>query len=120
MLQFDSDDSRLVLNISGHTFTILANSDLAERVALLAGEAALRADAAHESGEYDIGGVCGFLCRIIDSLVGEGTVETIFGDDEPDVFDLCDIISYICDEFSAYRRRRLSRLAKDTDREVVK
>ncbi len=109
MLNFD-DDSYLSLNIGGHVFKVQATSRLAERVRLLAGEASEKADEARENCEGDFRGVEDFLRCIVDTLIGEGTVDTVFGSDEPDVFDLCEIISYVCDEFSSYRRRRLLRL----------
>ena len=118
MLNIDKDDSLISLNINGHVFTIRADSELAERVAMLAGEASVKADNARECDERDISGVCGFLCRIVNTLIGENTVETVFGDEEPDVFDLCDIISYVCDEFSEYRRKRLKRLNENHCEEV--
>ena len=104
----------LSLRIAGKEFQVKPDSCFAEQLSLLAEEAGRRAAIAASSkatGEE----ILEFLSYAIDSLVGEGTIELLFGEEEPDLFDLCDILSYLCDCFSEYRRERLARLNGEAD-----
>ncbi len=104
------------LFISGHSFTIKADSSFAETLSQLSEDAEYRAMLASESGSYSK--TTEFLCYIIDTILGKGSVEAIFSEAEPNVFDLCEIIDYVCDEFSKYRKNRLDRLYKGITRGI--
>ncbi len=100
---------KIQLCINGKEFSFVPNSEFAERLSLLADEAGKRAEECNETG----GDTCeasAFLSYAIDTLIGDGAIETIFGDILPDPLDLCDILGYIADAFHSYRKRRLKRL----------
>ncbi len=100
----------IVLYIAGNRFTVVPDSALADTIASLSCEAERLAFLA--SGSNSFSGTRKFLCCAVNSLIGENAVDAIFGDREPDIFDLCDIISYICERFSDYRKKRLDRLRR--------
>lgn len=113
MNNFDFCNGYIPLFIGGNEFLIKPDSNFAKTLSSLSKEADVRADLAKHNGSHKK--TSDFLCYVIDSLLGDNSCNRIFGDSEPDIFDLCDIISYICDSFSEYRSFRLSRLNKNTD-----
>ena len=100
---------KIPLCINGEEFHFIPDSDFAERLSLLAGEAGKRAEECKDKGE-DACEASAFLSYAVDTLIGDGAVERIFGDTLPDPIDLCDILGYISDAFHSYRKRRLRRL----------
>ncbi len=100
---------KIPLCINGKEFSFIPNSEFAERLSALADEAGKRAEECKSSGE-DTCEASAFLSYAVDTLIGDGAVEKIFGDTLPDPFDLCDILGYIADAFHSYRKRRLMRL----------
>ncbi len=102
------------LYISGKQFFISADKNFAVTLSMLADDAGTRAALASREG-YD--GTVGFLSHTVDTILGEGSVASIFDEREPDAFALCDIISYICDRFSEYRRERISAIKAGLRRE---
>ncbi len=113
MNNFDFYNGYISLLIGGNEFSIKPDSNFANTLAALSKEADIRADLAKHNGGYTK--TSDFLCHVIDSLLGDNSCNLIFKDSEPDIFDLCDIISYICDSFSEYRNFRLSRLNKTVE-----
>ena len=97
------------LCINGKEFSFIPDSDFAERLSLLADEAGKRAAECEDERE-DLTEASAFLSYAVDTLIGDGAVEKIFGDVLPDPLDLCDILGYIADAFHSYRRSRLNRL----------
>ena len=97
------------LCINGHEFSFVPDSGFAEKLSLLADEAGKRAEESKGKGE-DLCEASAFLSYAVDTLIGDGAVETIFGDVLPDPIDLCDILGYVADAFHSYRRRRLRAL----------
>lgn len=104
---------KIPLCINGHEFSFVPNSEFAERLSLLADEAGKRADRCKEEKE-DACEASAFLSYAVDTLIGDGAVEKIFGDVLPDPVDLCDILGYIADVFHSYRKRRIKRLKEGT------
>lgn len=102
------------LCINGKEFSFIPDSDFAEHLSLLAKEAGERAEECKDTGE-DTTEASAFLSYAVDTLLGDGAVEKIFGDVLPDPLDLCDILGYIADAFHAYRRRRLNRLKEGSE-----
>ncbi len=101
------------LCVNGHEFSFVPDSDFAERLSMLAKEAGKRAETCKKKGD-NVCDASAFLSYAVDTLIGDGAVETIFGEDTaPDPIDLCDILSYIADAFHAYKNRRLKRLKED-------
>lgn len=102
------------LCINGKEFSFVPDSDFAERLSLLADEAGKRAEECKDK-ENDATEASAFLSYAIDTLIGDGAVEKIFGDVLPDSLDLCEILGYIADAFHSYRRRRLNRLKEGSE-----
>ena len=100
---------RIPLCINGNEFFFVPDSEFAERLSHLASEAGTRAEECKDKGE-DACEASAFLSYAVDTLIGDGAVEKIFGDVLPDPIDLCDILGYIADAFHSYRKRRLHRL----------
>ena len=100
---------RIPLCINGKEFSFVPDSEFASRLSLLAAEAGERAEACKDKGE-DACEASAFLSYAVDTLIGDGAVEKIFGDILPDPIDLCDILGYIADAFHSYRKRRLKHL----------
>ncbi|MBQ7125113.1 MAG: hypothetical protein IJO00_01985 [Clostridia bacterium] len=108
MKELNLSSPAITLYISGNVFTINPDSAFAETVAILSNEAECQASLAEGSSGYS--GARGFLCHAVNTLLGKNAINTIFGSSEPDLFDLCDIISYVCDRFAEYRKARINRL----------
>ena len=100
---------KIPLCINGKEFSFIPDSEFAERLSMLADEAGKRAEECKETGE-DLNEASAFLSYAVDTLIGDGAVEKIFGDSLPDPIDLCDILGYVADAFHSYRRRRIKRL----------
>lgn len=115
MKTLELESCTIPLYISGKQFLIRADKNFADTLSMLSEEAGARAAAASREG-YN--GTLDFLSHTVDSLLGEGAVADIFVDDEPDVFALCEIISYVCDCFAEYRRSRISHLKAGLYKEV--
>lgn len=107
---------KIPIRISGKVYTLSATPSLTDTVAALADEA-VRLSMLTESGKC-AGVTAGFLSRAIDELIGEGTVDDIFGEEEPDLFGLCEIITLIAESFGEYRQRRYRRMI-DGDKEDI-
>ncbi|MBQ8254840.1 MAG: hypothetical protein IJY94_04985 [Clostridia bacterium] len=109
MKNLNIEAPRIPLCINGKEFSFIPDSEFASRLSLLADEAGKRAEMCKETGE-DACEASAFLSYAVDTLIGDGAVEKIFGDVLPDPVDLCDILGYVADAFHSYRRRRLKRL----------
>ena len=112
MKELNLSSPAITLYISGNVFTINPDSAFAETVSALSNEAACQASLA--SGARGYSGARGFLCHAVNTLLGKNAIDTIFGSSEPDLFDLCDIISYVCDCFAEYRKARLNKLNQNS------
>lgn len=99
------------LLINGKVYTLNATPGLSDTIAALADEA-MRLAALTENGRRS-GVTAAFLVRAIDELLGEGSSAEIFRDGEPDLFGLCDIITFIAVRFERYRDMRRKRLAEN-------
>lgn len=98
------ESCKIPIRISGKTYPLYATPSLSDTVAALADEA-IRLSMLTENGKRS-GVTAGFLSRAIDELIGEGAVDDIFGDTEPDLFGLCEILTFITESFGEYRKRR--------------
>ena len=107
-----TDNSKVLLNINGKEFSFIADSDFAQRLSELASEAGKRAKDCKEHGDTEVD-ASAFLSYAVDTLIGDGTVEQIFGDILPDPIDLCDVLGYIADAFHAYRKKRLKQIEEE-------
>ena len=101
---------RVSFSVNGKTFYFTPDSEFAIRLSELASEASRRAELCHRLCIFDGSEAKEFLCLAIDSLIGDGTVEDIFGDTDPDVMDLCDVLGIISSAFHEYRMMRLERI----------
>lgn len=110
MKELTLDPGILTVCIDGKLFPFRADSAFAGRVAALAVEASERAEEVKKRKTHDPAGVAAFLAYGVDYLLGEGTVTTLFGEREPELLDLCDILGAVADTFHDYRARRLRRL----------
>lgn len=108
MGNFKFKSNILSLNIDGNLFEVTMTPDFSGKLKELSAEAGIMARGIIGTPSSGSAEVSAFLSYIIDTLVGEGTTDIIFRSRERDVFDLYDIISYICDEFSDYRLARLN------------
>ncbi len=104
------DPGILSLSIEGRKYTFQADSAFAEQVAILAEEAERRADMASADSRQNASEVAAFLSYAIDSLLGNGTVATVFGENEPEILSLLDILDGIMETFRQYRAGRLAKL----------
>ena len=96
--------------INGKTYYFYADNEFASLLSSLAEEATSRAEICHSLCITDGSEAMEFLCQAIDTLVGDGTVEDIFGDSDPNVFDLCEVLGIISAAFHEYRDERLNRI----------
>ncbi len=109
MKELNLDNGMLEVRVNGLTLTFRADSAFAEKTDRLGKEAEERAAAA-AAGRRDPDGVAAFLCRALDTLLGEGTVASIFGDEPPEILDLLDVLDLVMSEFHRYRTARIGRL----------
>jgi len=110
MKELKLDPALLAIAIEGHVYTFRADAAFAERVAQLAGEAERRSAMASAEERNDPVGTAAFLSYAVDSLLGDGTVETIFGADIPEILPLLDILDGIMTVFCDYRAARITQL----------
>lgn len=107
MNNYTTRDNCIPLSINGVAFSFNADSEFSKKLSALADEVSNKKKDSESDDEVD---VSAFLSYIVDSLLGDGAVERIFGDILPDPLDLCDIISYVADAFGDYRKRRIAAL----------
>ena len=98
------------LTLFDHTVSFHVDVDFATRLRDLAEEAERRAILARVENRNDPRSTADFLARAVDTLLGLGTVSRLFPKQEPDVFDLCEILCEVANAFHAYRQKRLGRL----------
>lgn len=98
------------LTVFDHTLSFRADADFAMHLRDLAEEAERRAILARAENRNDPHSTAAFLIRAVDTLLGTGTVDRLFPEQSPDVFDLCEILCEVTNAFHAYRQRRMSRL----------
>lgn len=99
------EDNTVRLTVNGKEISFRADSEFSSRLASLANEAAEKKENCENDDEIE---VSAFLSYVLDTLIGDGTVEKLFGDILPDPLDLCDVISFVADAFGDYRRRRIA------------
>lgn len=104
------DDCIINIKVNGLQFGFIPDTVFASKLQALADEASKRANLCRISGANDGSEASKFLSYVVDTLLGEGTVETIFGDTAPSPFDLCEIIDTISCEFHSYVKNRLDKL----------
>ncbi len=104
-----ADPGLIPVCLEGKRFTFRADSDFAACVARLAEEAMEQAEN-DNSGDRDYPEVAAFLCYVIDSLIGDGTIEELYGEETPDLFTLLTLLDAIIEAFDGYRKRRLTAL----------
>ena len=104
------DDCIINIKVNGLQFGFIPDTIFASKLSQLANEASRRAALCKMSGANDGNEASRFLSYVVDTLLGEGTVETIFGDTAPSPFDLCEIIDTISCEFHSYVKNRLDKL----------
>ncbi len=100
----------LNVTINGIDFPFIADSTFAMKISSLAKEALKRADMCALTGCNDYTEASKFLSHAVDTLIGEGSTQKIFGTEIPDPVDLCDVLGLIADIFHGYRRERIRRL----------
>lgn len=109
MTEFRFKSNLLTLYIEGHIFEIEMTNEFLQKMneySALCGE---RAEYIKNSGEKKDGLAEELLSEIIDKLLCEGAVDQIFYGRKRDIFDLCDVIIYICDECERFQSKKLSR-----------
>ena len=99
MIGFRFKSSVLTLDIEGEIFKIEMTKDYLNRMNVCAKECNRRADEIKNHGERHDGSAEAILSGIIDELLGEGATDRIFFCREKDLFDLCDVLIYICESF---------------------
>lgn len=104
------DTGILTVSFEGHDFSFRSDSAFAEQVADLAEEAERRAVMASAEDRHDPVETAAFLSYAVDSLLGDGTIETIFGEDLPEILPLLDILEGIMEVFHQYRTARIAAL----------
>ncbi len=98
------------LCINGKAFRLYATPDLSDSLVALAEEAVRLSELTRDGKRSSV--TAKFLARAIDDILGDGAVSGIFGEREPDVYALCDIITYIAAGFFDYGKMRIDRMAK--------
>ena len=100
----------LSLDIGEYTFDIEVSDEFDKTLRRLSLECEERAsDSGHEN-------VCGFLLYIIDELLGKGASKYIFAGHAPDTACAAGVISHICDEYGAFRRKQLASVCGRNDK----
>lgn len=110
MIEISRDPGIVSLLIHGREMSFRADAAFAHRLSLLATEASERAAVAKMTRSYQPKQVCEFLHTAIDTLLGEGTVASLFGEETPELLDLMDILTGVADAFHGYRAERLRRI----------
>ena len=110
MKQLILEATAVSFSINGKGYSFVPDSEFATMLSELAAEADRRADVCHELCITDGSEAKEFLCQAIDALIGDGTVEDIFGNTDPTPEDLCDVLGLISSAFHEYRRQRLDRI----------
>ncbi len=110
MKELKLDPAVLTVWIDGQEFTFRADTAFTKRVAELAAEAERRTAMASAVGRHNEAEVAAFLSHAVDSLLGDGASEIIFGEDVPEILSLLDILDVIMNAFREYRASRIARL----------
>ena len=110
MKELKLDSGMLEIAIEGRTYPFRADVAFAERVAELTGEAERRSAMASAEERNDPVETAAFLSYAVDSLLGDGTVEAVFGEDMPEILPLLDILDGIMTVFCHYRAARIAKL----------
>lgn len=103
-------DCVIPLCINGKEFRLYATSGLSDTLVALAEEAVRLSVLTKDGNRSSV--TVKFLERAIDGILGDGAVDGIFGEREPDICGLCDIVTYIAAEFFDYGKMRLDRMAR--------
>ena len=103
-------DCVIPLCINGKDFRLYATSGLSDTLVTLAEEAVRLSVLTKDGNRSSV--TVKFLERAIDGILGDGAVDGIFGEREPDICGLCDIVTYIAAEFFDYGKMRLDRMAR--------
>ena len=109
MTGFRFKPSVLTLDIEGETFDLEMTRDFFDKMDKLSEECGKRSLLLRESGGKSDGSNELFLSGIIDGLLGDGATERIFFGRKRDIFDLCDVLIYVCDECARYQKARAER-----------
>lgn len=118
MTEFRFRSKLLTLYIEGHIFEIEMTNEFLQKMneySALCGEKAeqLRSSSVKQDGVAEA-----ILSEIIDKLLGEGAVDQIFCERKRDIFDLCDIIIYICDECERFQSKKINRYRELLEKEA--
>lgn len=108
--ELEIPDCVIPLCINGKEFRLYATSGLSDTLVALAEEAVRLSVLTKDGNRSSV--TVKFLERAIDGILGDGAVDGIFGEREPDICGLCDIVTYIAAEFADYGRMRLDRMAR--------
>lgn len=100
----------LPIDIEGMRFDIEMTAKFGAKLRYLAQKSLREADAIEkikDPGTRNARTVS-FLSGVIDAILGDGAIERIFSDRTPDLFDLSDMLLYICDTYNEYQQRRIA------------
>ena len=109
MTGFRFRSNLLTLDIEGHIFEIEMTNEFLKKMneySALCGE---QADYLRDGGSGKDGAAEDLLSSIIDRLLGDGASDMIFDGRKRDLFDLCDVVIYICDECERFQSEKIKK-----------
>jgi len=107
MQSFKFNSNTVTLDFNGKLFDVCMDSDFSRRMKALAKECDQRAKAICDEG-CNTENVGEFLTSMINSLLGQDAADSILEGRVYDIYDLCDILVYICDAYSEHSQKRLA------------
>ncbi|WP_087064766.1 hypothetical protein [Intestinibacillus massiliensis] len=88
------------VEVAGHPFTLETGTAAARKLEAFGAEAKRLAGELPKTAE-GMETAWGFLAGTLDGLLGDGATDTIFAGREHDLFDLVDVLTYLCDAYKA-------------------
>lgn len=108
MANFVYTPTSLVLDIGGSLFTIRFDNGFRRKLDRLAEECAGRSGSDDPASDE-------FFAHLVNEILGDGATEKIFGCEIPDIYQSADVISFICDEFTAFQSSRMRKYSGSAD-----
>ena len=104
MAAFQFKDYRRKLDIAGHEFTVVCDSDMSDKVAAY-GPSFTALSKQYKSGEKTKQDCVDFIHEAIDAILGDGAFDTIFSKHDATLTNASDVLIYLCSEITSVIRQ---------------
>ena len=101
------------VTLYGNAFTFLADSDFSLRLEALADETARRAALTATDRRRDPEATAAFLMHVLETLLGSGTANQLYGEVLPDPLVVCNDVCTVIDAYHAFRLSYIKRIQEE-------